>query len=444
MREHLSWIRWAFLAVAIAVLVVFLVAQRQSQSVDVSYGQSPSAKDGVMDGDPIELTDHAIPSTAEIQAMADEQRVVRLPGAIAHWDEKLVSEALGDNEPKIVIAPPGLTPDQKAQISEVDDIDFQIIGTSVVSGITGARHDDIPGWRGEYATGDVTSLMLALIAVERDETIPDDVDVLERRAPTGPELAAVVADLSAGRPHLAAGTTLDTAPDSAHRAFPDSELLVAAFPRQEFGEPMPEYGPALAERFPGQPIVVMHGNWIEYHGPQADEFAEIASASFYAQFGSRLSRWDYPQQNILNAYLNRVTDIRYSGVFDRPLPYQPFDPMRVAMPALPWLFGASVLVFLALSARQVLGPGARPPRAAPARLALLNTLAIEISGLSYDPALARGIQQLQAASSALDEGLLLPHVERFIGKAGAELDETARNIGREDLRPRNYVAGGVE
>ncbi|MCW4354698.1 hypothetical protein ONR57_15425 [Hoyosella sp. YIM 151337] len=441
MRERLMWVRWVFLAIAVAVLVVFLVAQRQSQGVDVSYGQSPSDGDRVMEGDANEVTDHEIPSTADIQQRVDRDRIVILPGSVAHWDERRVSEALGDSDLRILVAPPGLSEDQKNQIDDVEGVHIQIVGTSVTGGILVAVNNTIAGWRAEYATGDVTNLLVTLIARELDAEDPQDIDLLDRRAITESELAAIVEDLSAGRPHIAAGATLETVPENANWAFPDAQLLVAAFPRQEFGESMPDYGAALHERFPGQPIVVMYGAWIEYHGPAAEEFAEIAAASYYAQFGGRLSRWDYPQQNVLHAYLNRVTDIRYSGIFDRALPYQPFDPLRVALPALPWLFGGSVLVFLAMSLRPILGSGAPPPRTAPARLAFLNTLAVEISGLSHDPSLVRGIKKLQAASSAIDDDLPRPHVTRLIGQAENDLDETARKLGREDLRPRNYVAG---
>lgn len=154
---------------------------------------------------------------------------------------------------------------------------------------------------------------------------------------------------------------------------------------------MPAYGPALADGFPGKPIVAMYGNWFEYHGPQA---AEFPAASYYGQFDGRVGRWTYPQQNLLNAYLNRVTDIRYAGLFDRSLPYQPFDPLRVALPALPRVFGDCVLVFLALSVRSIFGSGVRAPRRPPARLAGLTTLAVEMSGLSRGPALVRSVGKL--------------------------------------------------
>ena len=123
----------------------------------------------------------------------------------------------------------------------------------------------------------------------------------------------------------------------------------------------------------------------------------MAGASFYAQYGSRLSRYSYPQLNVLGAYLARVTDVRYAGLFDRPLPYRPFDPLRVALPALPWLFAGCVAGFVVLSIRTVRGAGRRRPGdlgpgGTPARLAGLSALAVELSLLTdarSDPSLVR-------------------------------------------------------
>lgn len=96
MRERLTWLRWVFLGVAVIDLAVFMVAQRQS--VDVSYGQSPSGKDKVVEGAAGELTDQNIPSTAEVRDLVDKHPVVRLPGAIASWDTRRVQAAAGDHD----------------------------------------------------------------------------------------------------------------------------------------------------------------------------------------------------------------------------------------------------------------------------------------------------------------------------------------------------------
>jgi len=187
---------------------------------------------------------------------------------------------------------------------------------------------------------------------------------------------------------------------------------------------------------------VLYGDWIEYHGPHEAEFADLAAASFYAQFADRLSRYAYPQGNVLGAYLARVTDIRFAGLFDRPLPYRPWDPLRVALPALPWVFAACVAAFLALSVRDLL-PRRPQRRAAPARLAGLTALAVEMSLLTDragDAPLTRGITQLSAARAAVDDELPDGHVQALLDDAQRELDEAARLLPYDGFRPDDYLA----
>jgi hypothetical protein len=434
-------LRWAFLAAAVVTVVVFLVAQRQT--VDVSYARSPSGKDTVTEGSAGELTDTDLPSVAELTAMLDEDRVVRLPGSIAHWDEEMVTDAIGDADIRILVTPPGLSETQQEQLREVENATITVIGTEITGTMYSVSADDIAGWRAQFATGDVTSLLLTLIASEKDEDAPPDIDLSRWRAPTAAELAPVVADLRADRLHVADGATLGSIPKSADTAFPDGKPLFAAFPQQPYGEPVPEYGPALAGEFPDTPIVVMYGSWAEYHGPGAESFSDIVAAGVYSRFGDRLAGYAYPQGNVLGVYLNQVTDVRYAGLFDRPLPYRPFDPLRVALPVLPWLFVLCVLVFLGLSVRSVLGPGGGPPRRAPARLAGLTTLAIEMSALSRDPALVRAITKLEEARASVVDDLPNRHVRRLLDSAESELDTAARELGRADYRPANYLAGGI-
>lgn len=426
--------RWAFLGAAVAIVVVFLLAQRQT--ADISYARSPAGKDTVSAG---ELSGATLPSVAEMTDMVRRNKVVRLPGAIVTWDEQRVDTAIGDADIRILVAPPGLSEDQQDDVRDVDNATIRIMGAEIVGSVYQVTPDDQASWRTTFVTGDVTGLLLTLIASERDQSDPPDADLFSWRAPSAAELDPVVADLRKSRLHVAAGATLTDLPASADTAFGGRKPLVAAFPRQPSGQPVPEYGPALAKLFPDTPVLVMYGNWIGYYGPHAGEFADVVGAGFYARFGDRLSLYAYPQDNVLGAFLNEVTNVRYAGLFDRPLPYQPFDPLRIALPALPWLFGGCVLVFLALSARSMSRGG--PPRKPPGRLAGLTTLAVELSALSHAPALTRAFGKLEAARSALAEDLPDRHVATLLGDAQRDLDKVARALGRAEYRPANYLAG---
>ncbi|MEV4701945.1 hypothetical protein [Actinoplanes sp. NPDC049316] len=434
--------RWVALAAAVAVLVIFVVAQRQS--ADVSYGRSPSTSAGVTEGAAGELSDATVPSAEQMTAMINKTDVVRLPGSVARWDEDRVRAAMGAERMRILVAPPGLDKAERDRVRDVRDATIRVIGTEVTGGAYQATGDSLDDWRAEFAAGDVTNLLITLIAGLREQPPPADADGVRWREPAAAEVAAVAAQLRRTGLYTAPGATLTEVPGQ--NAFPGREPLYVAQPRQSSDAPLVRYGPALTRLFPGRPIVELHGDWIEYHGPDAGDFAEVAAAGFYAQFGDRLSRYAYPQANVLGAYLGRVTDVRYAGLFDRPLPYRPADPLRVALPVLPWLFVACVGVFFALSMRSLLRPLRRPrarrEHGTPARLAGLTALAVEMSALTdsrSESALTRGITALTAARSALDDDLPETHVRSLLTDAEADLDQAARLLPYPGYRPADYL-----
>lgn len=441
--------RWAALALAVTFLTVFLVAQRQTS--DVTYGDSPGAK--AVSAARTGPGDGTVPTTAEMAALVRADPVVRLPGAVAQWDTALVDAALDGSELRIIVAPPGLDDAEGDRVREVEEADIRIIGTQVSASPWQAVADDLIGWRAQFATADVTGPLLLIIAKLRDRPEPADVDTVTWREPTGAELAAATSALRRTRLYQAPGATLSAVPANDGAAFPGGRALYVALPRQPFGVALPRLGPALTSAFPDTPIVVLHGGWAEYHGPGAADFADVAAASFYAQLADRLGRYAYPQENVLAAYLGRVTDVRYAGLYDRPLPYQPLDPLRVALPVLPWLFVACVVLFFALSLRTLLRPprrlggGALPTAGTPARLAGLSTLAVELTALDAlltrdaRTALTRALGTLAAARAALDDDRPDPHVRRLVLDAEADLDRAARTLPHPGYRPDEYLRG---
>lgn len=435
-------VRWILLAVAVVVLVAFLLVQKQS--TQVSYGQAPAGADPIPEGSAGELSGATIPSTEQLTAMVKAAPVVRLPGSIATWDDQAVKAAAGSAGARILVAPPGLKKDDSARLRDVDDATVRVIGTEVSGGVLQASADRAGEWIRQFATGDVTESLTTLVAHLNHQPDAPDQPALARRDPTAGELTAATAALQSTGRFIAPGATMKDVPAST-AAFPGAQPLYVALPQQPAGQPLIHYGPALAKEFPGRPIVAMYGSWVEYDGPSAAAFADVATASFYGQFGDRLSEYAYPQRNVLGAWLDRVTAIRYAGLFDRPLPYVPFDPVRVALPALPWLFAACAVGFLALSARKVLRPG-RPGTGVgvPARLAGLTALAVEISGLTggaSDASLTRGITQLTAAREAFDQKLPDKHVHGLLDAAESDLDTTAELLGRADYRPAAFLQG---
>jgi hypothetical protein len=439
LRRWPEVLRWTLLAVAVGVLVTFLLVQRQSTYV--SYGQAPAPAGPIPEGSAGELSGATIPSAEQLSAMVKSSPVVRLPGAIATWDDNAVRAAAGTAGVRIIAAPPGLPKDLRERVRDADDDAVRILGTEVSGGIYGVSSDRAAEWIRQFGTGDVTSPLATLVANLNHQPEPPDRPPLARRDPTAAELAPVTTGLRSTGHYLAPGTTAK-APPATTPAFPGAQPLYVVLPQQPSGGPMVHFGPALAREFPGRPVVVVYGSWVEYDGPSAAEFADVATAGFYGQFGDRLSMYAYPQSTVLNAWLDRVTVIRYAGLFDRPLPYSPFDPLRVALPALPWLFAACAAGFLTLSVRRV-GRPARVLRT-PARLAGLTALAVEVSGLTDGASaasLTRGITRLTAAREAFDERLPDKHVQELLDKAESELDTTAELLGRADYRPAAFLRG---
>ncbi|MBK1783586.1 hypothetical protein [Prauserella cavernicola] len=454
-RRTREWVRWSLLGAAVVTLVVFLLAQR-TQGIDVSYGRSPSPSDAGQQSDEDAESDEtgargesSLPSVEEMTAMVAADPVVRLPGAVARWDERDVAEAIGDADIRIIVAPPGLDEDERSQVREVENATIAIFGTKITGDGYVVVADRLSGWRTQFGTADVTGRLITLITevAEREEPEPETTPEFRWREPSGAELDTVAADLRADGVHVADGATLERVPERpSETAFPDEDALYVALPTQDIGEPIARYGPALTRLFPDRPVVVLYGSWIEYDGPNATDFAELVSTMFYSRFDERLSVDGYPQANVLGVWLNHVTDVRYAGLFDRPLPYEPPDPLTVTLPALPWLFAACVVGFVVLSLRPLSRHNTARTPGPRARLAGLTALAIEVSGLTderSDPALTRGIGKLDAARDALDSDLPARQVRALLDDAESELDDTARLLGRTDYRPRNYLEGGL-
>ena len=446
-------LRWGAVAIAIGVIIVYLGAQTQTN--DLSFGRSPSSANPVTEGSAGELAEVELPSVSAMTAMVAQDKVVRLPGAAAYWNEAAVAAAAGSTEVRILVAPAGLSKDQAKQVRDVENATITIVGTEVSGGMYTSSADVVDQWQAQFITGDVTDQLLGLLEAIIEPPPPEqetDRAALEWRPPTAAELDPVIAELGKNGLYVDSRATLTKAPGNLGEAFPEGGALIAAFPTQKFGAPVPHYGPALAARYPNRPILVMYGSLVEYSGPGVEAFGSVLTAGFYGQLGDRISRYAYPQDNILGAFLNQMIDIRYAGLFDLPLPYRPIDPVRVALPALPWIFGGCVVVFLVLSTRPVLSPGRKSLRGigtrsgigVAARLAGLSSLAVEMSGLTdstTNAALTRGIKRLGAASDALTKNLPERQVRMLLTRAAVELDSVAVALGRPEYRPVEYLQG---
>ncbi|MBO0871519.1 MAG: hypothetical protein J2P15_23455, partial [Micromonosporaceae bacterium] len=284
-RRVLGWLRWPLLLAAVAIVIVFLVAQRQS--VTTTYGGS-GADATVPEGSAGELRGATLPPVDQLQAMVAANRIVRLPGSVASWDQAAVTRAIGTSQVRILVAPPGLKQQQQEQLeADVDNATVVVVGTAVIDVENGldAVNTVLTDWRDQYGRDDITGLLVTAIDAVQASRAGRPIEASEHgpyatwRDPTATELAPVATALRATGFYAAPGATLRPVPrqDTA-RAFGTDAALYVALPAQPRDAPAPDYGPALGRLFPGTPIVLMYGDWIEYHGPHATDFAELAGA----------------------------------------------------------------------------------------------------------------------------------------------------------------------
>ena len=161
MADRVDRLRWILLIAAVAVLVTFLLVQKQS--TNVSYGQAPAAKDPIPEGSAGELSGATVPSAEQLTAMVKAAPVVRLPGAIATWDDRAVKAAAGGTDLRILVAPPGLPKEARDRVHDVEDATVRVVGTEVSGGILQASADRASEWIRQFATGDVTESLTTLI-----------------------------------------------------------------------------------------------------------------------------------------------------------------------------------------------------------------------------------------------------------------------------------------
>lgn len=451
-------IQWGSLALALVVLVIFLLSQQQIATERYGTDRLDSSP---VDATPSQATKGTLPTDAELKQAMAASTIVRLPGAVATLDEAAVTARIkqadavlaAKDEPaiKVVLAPPGLSDADRRRMYRLEGSNVTVIGLAVSFEAYSILPSSAIDWQSVFGTGDVTQLILAGIAAGLEQPAPpDEPSSLQWRKPTADELSTVVAGLRDDRRYVGPGADLSGIPTLAATAFPGTPPMVVALPQQPPGQGVPDYAPALAREFPNTPIVVMYGYWISYAGPHADEYADLAAATFYGSTRDVISKTHYPQFNLLSVYLQRWAALRFSGMFDRPLPYSPPDPIGIALPALPWIFLGCVLVFVAISVHSV--HSRRPGRQLPAhsahgqlaRLTGLSSLAIEVSPLVDGAArapLTRGIKRLTAAKQALDTHLPAALIDSQLDAGAHEFARVATAIHRQDYLPETYLRG---
>lgn len=193
---------------------------------------------------------------------------------------------------------------------------------------------------------------------------------------------------------------------------------VAYLPPVALGAPIPDLASALHERFPKDVVLVAYGRWIEVAAPDPD-MARAAQLSVYGTYLDKTLEWDISQGSLVNLTVDQIRLLRTGVTTDETAPSAPADPVASAHTALPWIFGALVLVIVLGSGgysvmgalrRRAAGEAARRATAEERRTlgARLTALAAHIAAvepLAHEPGterdLTRALERYRTARDVL-------------------------------------------
>lgn len=308
---------------------------------------------------------------AAVMRALESTQIYRAPGAVARFDEDRVRAELSRNTRILVapytgrIEPGGNYADFDEHYKQVDeslehwakDRNLRLItveGIHVgVSDGPGYGPSDIPGLRQTTAYLDVTEhvLVLARLAggMSREEApkiqVPRDAVV----QPSDDQVSELAGQLQRSQIRNAPGRddpiTLNPRTVQEKTGF---RVRIAALATLDRGQPLVDYAPVLAARFPGDVVMVAQGRWLDVAGPDQ---AKIESARNYAY--GRFEIGSFTQGSTMDArigtVLERLNELVNKKPFGRPQPpAQPrpelYDVRRTISAWAPWVLLGSAVV----------------------------------------------------------------------------------------------------
>lgn len=310
-----------------------------------------------------------------IEALDAGERIIRVPGAVARFDERRVREELGATS-RLVVLPyvdyeryrdendesryhelvrrPILewSLDREIPVVAVDGLDVALFGGPSVS-----DHQlpaDLDELRATTASRDITERLVVLSRLARgvEPAAAEDVAIQHPAPAPAPQdrLAEVVAALRAHRTYNAPGRADPVADWVAEIARQESGLSVrvAAFGLLEPGQPVVDYATPLAEAFPGDVVLVVHGDWLDIVAP--DQRKALAARAFaYGDADLSLLTSGTGVNQLLRETVERLDLLLTEISWGRPQPppqppLVPFDVQRTVAALAPWVLVGSAVV----------------------------------------------------------------------------------------------------
>jgi hypothetical protein len=311
-----------------------------------------------------------------IAALDDGERIVRAPGTVARFDEALVRAELG-TAVRLVVLP---YVDYEAYVDgsgesryyelvrkpiqewsldrEIPDVVVTGLDVTMVGGPSTRRHElpaDLDELRTTTATRVVTERLVVLARLGRGlpPDAAEDSAGFDHPAPVAapPErVAEVAAALREERTYNAPGRA-DPVEDwvaEISREESGTDVRIAAFPVLEAGQPVVDYATPLAAAFPGDVVLVLHGDWLDIAAPDRHE-AEAARAFAYGDADLSLLVAGTGANQLLRQTVERLDLLLTETAWGRPQPppqprLLPFDVQRTVSTLAPWVLVGSAVV----------------------------------------------------------------------------------------------------
>jgi hypothetical protein len=258
--------------------------------------------------------------TDDIIAALTEDQIYRAPGAIASFDEARVRAELAPTTRVLV------QPYNSLDEAEVDRVVgwaeangialIAVSGLSVHGADTPELPDTMPLLREVAAYSDVTHSLLAAVRTVSGATDPFQTGVTPTPpvSPTEAQVAEVAARLTESPVYNAPGREDPINPVMVKRtASYGLTVRVAAFPA---GAAVVDYAPALAERFPEDVIVVVHGRWLDVAAPDRAQ-AEAVRDYAYGQQSPRSFNRD-SMNTLVDVVAERLGQLAVATRFGEP------------------------------------------------------------------------------------------------------------------------------